>query len=132
MAEERLMDDDKDKKYRFRINADGEEELVIDMGGEQTYRDGGEEELAEHAFDDDYVYGGEAYSEGEAVEGLLASARADMAAGNYSTALEYAVRAWEISPRDGEVAAAKLEIYTRGSPTFPTARSPRRRRQHAT
>ena len=54
------MDDDKDKKYRFRINADGEEELVIDMGGEQTYRDGGEEELAEHAFDDDYVYGGEA------------------------------------------------------------------------
>lgn len=118
MAEERLMDDDKDKKYRFRINADGEEELVIDMGGEQTYRDGDEEELAEHAFDDDYVYGGEACSDGEAVEGLLASARADMAAGNYSTALEYAVRAWEISPRDGEVAAAKLEIYTRGLTDF--------------
>ena len=81
MAEKRLMDDDKDKKYRFRINADGEEELDIDMGGEQTYRDGDEEELAEHAFDDDYVYGGEACSDGEAVEGLLASARAGMAAG---------------------------------------------------
>ena len=24
------MDDDKDKKYRFRINADGEEELVVE------------------------------------------------------------------------------------------------------
>lgn len=30
MAEERLIDDDKDRKYRIRRNADGEEELVID------------------------------------------------------------------------------------------------------
>ena len=29
MAEERLIDDDKDKKYRIRINEDGEEELEI-------------------------------------------------------------------------------------------------------
>ena len=34
MAEERLIDEDKDKKYRIKINADGEEELVIE-GGEQ-------------------------------------------------------------------------------------------------
>ena len=33
MAEERIIDDDKDKKYRIRINEDGEEELeVIDLG----------------------------------------------------------------------------------------------------
>ena len=30
MAEERLIDDDKDRKYKIRINEDGEEELVID------------------------------------------------------------------------------------------------------
>ena len=30
MAEERLIDDDKDKKYKIRKNADGEDELYID------------------------------------------------------------------------------------------------------
>ena len=29
MAEERLIDDDKDRKYKIRINENGEEELVI-------------------------------------------------------------------------------------------------------
>ena len=30
MAEERLIDDDKDRKYKVIKNADGEDELVID------------------------------------------------------------------------------------------------------
>ena len=30
MAEERLIDEDKDRKYKIRKNADGEDELVID------------------------------------------------------------------------------------------------------
>ena len=30
MAEERLIDDDKDRKYKIVKNADGEDELVID------------------------------------------------------------------------------------------------------
>ena len=30
MAEERLIDDDKDRKYKIRKNADGEDELYID------------------------------------------------------------------------------------------------------
>lgn len=30
MAEERLIDDDKDRKYKIRINENGEEELIID------------------------------------------------------------------------------------------------------
>ena len=38
MAEERLIDADKDKKYRIKINADGEEELVVDEGVEQIGR----------------------------------------------------------------------------------------------
>ena len=40
MAEERLIDDDKDRKYKIRKNADGEDELYIDES------DDGEEEEA--------------------------------------------------------------------------------------
>lgn len=36
MAEERLIDDDKDRKYKIRKNADGEEELVLNGESEET------------------------------------------------------------------------------------------------
>ncbi|MBD5583686.1 MAG: YrzE family protein [Clostridia bacterium] len=42
MAEERLIDDDKDRKYKIRKNADGEDELVIDDTPEEESE---EEEL---------------------------------------------------------------------------------------
>lgn len=35
MAEERLIDDDKDRKYKIRKNADGEEELVIETPSDE-------------------------------------------------------------------------------------------------
>jgi len=35
MAEERLIDDDKDRKYKIRKNADGEDELYIDDSAEE-------------------------------------------------------------------------------------------------
>ncbi len=35
MAEERLIDDDKDRKYKIRKNADGEDELVVDDAPEE-------------------------------------------------------------------------------------------------
>ena len=38
MAEERLVDDDKDRKYKIRKNADGEDELVIDAAPEEEDR----------------------------------------------------------------------------------------------
>lgn len=44
MAEERLIDDDKDRKYKIRKNADGEEELII-VGDEE------EEEIEEVGFE---------------------------------------------------------------------------------
>lgn len=43
MAEERLIDDDKDRKYKIRKNADGEEELVLDT---DTAQEEPEEEVA--------------------------------------------------------------------------------------
>lgn len=42
MAEERLIDDDKDRKYKIRKNADGEDELVLDDTPEE---ESAEEEL---------------------------------------------------------------------------------------
>ena len=39
MAEERLIDDDKDKKYKIRKNADGEDELYIDDTEEETVQE---------------------------------------------------------------------------------------------
>ena len=43
MAEERFIDDDKNRKYRIRINEAGEEELEIIDSGEED----GEQELVE-------------------------------------------------------------------------------------
>ncbi len=43
MAEERLIDDDKDRKYKIRKNEDGEEELVLDT---DTAREEPEEEVS--------------------------------------------------------------------------------------
>ena len=62
MAEERLIDDnrdkDKDRKYRFRINEDGEEELEIvedpdNEPEEQTEQDVGGLEVPEFKEDDE-------------------------------------------------------------------------------
>ena len=47
MAEERLIDDDKDKKYKIRINEDGEEELYI-----ETEPDEPEFEVPQVMYDD--------------------------------------------------------------------------------
>lgn len=44
MAEERLIDDDKDRKFKIRKNADGEDELVLNENyREETTADDGEE-----------------------------------------------------------------------------------------
>ncbi len=121
MAEERLIDDDKDKKYRFRINADGEEELIID-DGEKPAADGEEAELSfDHApdIDEGYAYDAEeanhyeASEEQNVVQSLLEKARGEVEAERFSTALEYLAQAKEILPEDGEVAALELMIYTR-------------------
>lgn len=53
MAEERLIDDDKDRKYKIRMNADGEEELVIDDTPPEEERESMEFEVPELAEDDE-------------------------------------------------------------------------------
>ncbi len=129
MAEERLIDTDKDKKYRIKVNADGEEELVID-GGEE---DGGAE-IEEIMFaapeeipdtDDGQVLTPEQLAEKRAreeaeeaerrqkVEELLEKAKSDISLYRFATALEFIERAEEIDGENGEAQALKLEAYTR-------------------
>ena len=54
MAEERLIDEDKDRKYKIRKNADGEDELVIDAEAdvEEEFEEV-EFEVTESDFDDE-------------------------------------------------------------------------------
>ncbi len=126
MAEERLIDDDKDKKYRFRINADGEEELVIDGEGEEPAE---EAELSfDHApeFDEDYAFGVQTdytISEGDGgerkiIEELISKARGEMEEERFSSALEYAAEAEKYAPDDGELAALRLAVLTKNLTDF--------------
>ena len=135
MAEERLIDRDKDKKYRFRINEDGEEELIIDDGLTEEESEPADEicfEVPEDSFDDEEAAvmtpeqlaekrrrAEQAEEERKAkLASLIATAREDYEVGNYATALENALEAEEASPEDGEIHALKLLIYTRGFTSY--------------
>ena len=116
MAEERLIDDDKDKnkKYTVRTNADGEEEFII---FEPAPREG-VGEVADMQFDEEYAFGNRSSVRFGEEEDFVAKAKECMARGNYSTALECVARAARLSPRDGETAALELRIYTRDMTDF--------------
>ena len=134
MAEERLIDDDKDRKYKIRKNADGEEELVIDETS-----DGEEEEtdisvfevpVTESDDEDAAVLTPEQFAErkrrqeeeerartGQTLSHLSA-AREKIAAGDFEAALYEVNLAEELSPVDGEVACVKLMALSRNFTDF--------------
>ena len=131
MAEERFIDDDKDRKYKIRINENGEEELVIDETEEA------EEEIPVFAvpeFDSDdedaAVLSPEQYAEKlrrkeeddkrraekkreyiEKAESLLAEK--DFEGAKYNICL-----AGDLDGKDGTVYALKLKILTRNFTEF--------------
>lgn len=127
MAEERMIDSDKDKdrKYRFRINEDGEEELIVEDRGDS------EEETAfeiPEALEDDEeaaVMTPEQLAEkmrraeeekaerDKKVAELLDFGERDCEAEKYSTALEYALAAEALDPECGRIYCLKLKIYTK-------------------
>jgi hypothetical protein len=129
MAEERLVDDDKDKKYRFRKNENGEEELVIE-GGEETESAKADEmsfEVPEGLDDEEAaVMTPEQLAERQKrkaeekaaldkrVAELLDSAEADYNACKYATALESLVAAEELDDENGRLYALRLKVYTCG------------------
>lgn len=120
MAEERLIDTDKDKKYRIRKNADGEDELyVVDGEGGEEDEDAVffvEENTEEQVQATEYSQPSDVAEDASAkavVAELLEKARADCAEGKYSTAVEYLERVIEVEPENGDAYVLEVVAYTK-------------------
>lgn len=130
MAEERLIDADKDKKYRIKVNENGEEELVV-VEGETPEEDGQTYEEVMFAAPEELDEGDESgltpaqleekrrREEEERAERqkrvgeLLEKAKSESLLYRYATALECIEKAEELDGENGEAQAIKLVAYTR-------------------
>lgn len=120
MAEERLIDTDKDKKYRIRKNADGEDELYIDESAEEqdveevtfTVEDGYENNLADCTEEESLSEEKKELID-EEVALLLQNARRECEESRYATAADCLEKAIELNPENGEIYALELVAYTR-------------------
>lgn len=135
MAEERLIDDDlnKDKKYRIRKNADGEEELYIDETGESE--EGDFYEVTELNYDDEEAASltpaeleerkatqkAEAEKNAELLKGYLAEAESLINGGEFERALPVIEKAEKADSSGGASAALKLRAITRDFSDFSRA-----------
>lgn len=130
MAEERLIDDDKDRKYKIRRNSDGEDELYVDdsvVEGEEPAEEEVMFEVEEVSEDDEeaavmtpeQLAAKREREEKERAEreakiaSLLSSADSDFKAEKYATALEYLEEVTAIDENNGEAYAMRLAIYTK-------------------
>lgn len=129
MAEERLIDTDKDRKYRIKVNADGEEELVVEEGEEQgetvieevMFAAPDEEVLpeSEEGLTPEQLAEKREREEREAaerkarVDELLEKAKSEISLYRFATALEIIEKAEALDGENGEAQALKLEAYTR-------------------
>ena len=132
MAEERLIDDDKDRKYKIRKNADGEDELYIDIEEGEEQEESVEFEVPEFETDDEEaaVLTPEQFAERERLKkeeeakkrekvgGLLSHARSLIAEQSYEGALYCITEAEELIENDGEIAAVKLLAVTENLRSF--------------
>lgn len=136
MAEERLIDDDldKNKKYKFRKNADGEEELYIDDSaeyGEETYG-ATLYEVPEFTQDDEEAAvltpeqlaareearRREEESKNQLAADCLKKAGELLAQGDYESAVYNITAAEKTECRRGEVFAMKIKALTRNFNDF--------------
>ena len=124
MAEERLIDDDKDRKYRIRINENGEEELVIVDDGEDA-----EEETPVYSVvtdEEEELSGDELAQKLEErrqnnqrkAEKLKATAIKKMEEGDFESAQYALSQASELTEYDGELYYLQLKAYSRGMTSF--------------
>lgn len=132
MAEERLIDndEDKDRKYKIRVNEDGEEELIIIDDGEieeETENIYDNFEVTESDVDDEEaaVLTPEQLAERERarqieeerrnkqVEEYLARAQSYFDEGDYDNALYVLSLAEEEKAKSGEVALLKFRVITK-------------------
>lgn len=127
MAEERLVDDDKDRKYKIRKNADGEDELYIDDSDaddeeavpvfEVSYSDEDDEEAAvltpEQFAERERVKREEREAREKKVKSLLAEADKKLGSGDFEAARYAAEQAAEADPKSGEAHCLRLKALSR-------------------
>ncbi|MGN0824610.1 MAG: hypothetical protein ACI4MB_06060 [Candidatus Coproplasma sp.] len=127
MAEERLIDTDKDKKYKIRKNADGEDELYIDdsaaeeqveevtfLVDEEELEETEENSAASFAYDEENERNFKEKKQNalKAAE-LVESARKECEKGWYASAVESLEKAIELDGENGEIYALEIVAYTR-------------------
>ncbi len=125
MAEERLIDDDKDRRYKIRKNADGEDELYIDDTPEEEepeeaifeapdWTEEGEEDVLtpEQKAERERLQREADEARKRRVSALLERAALLMDSGDWEGALLKCEEAEEVSP-DGDIYPLKAEILTR-------------------
>lgn len=137
MAEERLIDDDKDRKYKIRINEDGEEELVIDESAEEGESeipvfeipaDGEDDEEAalltpEQLAERERLKLEEQTKRKDAAEALYAKTVKSFDEGDFEAALYAVNRALELTPDDGRLWLYKLKTVSRNLTEFNSPES---------
>ena len=122
MAEERFLDDDKDRKYRIRKNERGEEELVIVDDDEEEEEPifgvvtDDEEELTDEQLAQRSIERREAAQ--RKAEALKSNARRQMEEGDYESAQYSLSQASEFTEYDGELYYLKLKAHSRGMTNF--------------
>ena len=135
MAEERLIDDDKDRKYKIRKNADGEDELYIDDSSEDENEEQSSIPLFEVPYGDDDDDDAEAltpeqFAERERLKreeqlarekqaaSLLSEADKKLGSGNFEGARFAAAQAAEINPKSGGAYCTQLKALSRNFTDF--------------
>lgn len=132
MAEERLIDEDKDRKYKIRKNADGEDELYIDDSAAEEEEepvfavpDFGEEDDEEAAvltpeqlLERERLRAEEELAKKRKILELLSEAEQKIEEGDFETALYCARRAEELDENDGATNCLKLRALTREFTTY--------------
>ncbi len=124
MAEERLIDDDKDKKYKIRKNAQGEDELYLEESPEEEVTF----EIPEFETDDEEaavmtpeqlaarqkMLEEEQKRRAEKIADLISRANEAAEAENYEAARYHLAEAAEIDGENGEIRFLQLKTLTRG------------------
>ncbi|MDE5721322.1 MAG: hypothetical protein K2I30_01080 [Clostridia bacterium] len=128
MAEERLIDDDKDRKYKIRKNADGEDELYIDDTPDEDedvilpvfavpYDDEDDEDAAtltpEQFAERERIKREEKEARDKKVAALCAESQEKLLKSDFEGALYAAAQAEDADPKCGKAYCLKLKALSR-------------------
>lgn len=134
MGEERFIDENKDKKYKIRINEDGEEELVID---ESEDEDAPVFDMPDYEFDDEEAAeltpeqlkereekkAEEEKAKNEKLNSLLIEAKEKLEKSDFTGANGVLIQAEEVDNTCGEVYCLKLKALSKNMTEFSNLES---------